>query len=296
MTWTDLVDTIRKVFYDTPIVRIQDTAITLSHITTAILFIIISVFVSKWIRLLLKRRVLVRMKMEPGLEYALLRFVHYAVLIMGTYIGLATINLPMGALLGVFALLSVGIGFGLQNLAANFISGLIMLLERPIKVGDRITVEEVWGDVTQINLRTTVVTTPDNVAIIIPNSKLLENNVVNWSYGEKSVRIRVPAGVAYGTDPDKVTTLLIEAARNNPQVLDNPAPEVWFEQFGDSSLNFLLLCWIPSAELKEIVNNQLNREINYLFKEHGVEIPFPQRDLHLRSARVPIQVNTVVPG
>jgi small-conductance mechanosensitive channel len=167
-----------------------------------------------------------------------------------------------------------------------------MLVERPVKVGDRITVEDVWGDVTQINLRTTVVTTPDNVSIIIPNSKLLENNVINWTYGERTVRIRVSVGVAYGTDPELVTEILVEAANNNPRVLDEPAPGVWFEEFGDSSLNFLLLCWIPSAEMKEAVNNELNREINRLFKERGVEIPFPQRDLHLRSAGVPISINT----
>lgn len=292
MDFSQILGTIQKIFYETPIFSVGEKDITLSNLITAFLLVIVSIVLSKWVRAALKRRVLPRTKIDPGLEYAFLRFVHYAIIVFGAYIGLTAIGLPVGALVGVLAVLGVGIGFGLQNLASNFISGLIMLVERPVKVGDRITVEDVWGDVTQINLRTTVVTTPDNVSIIIPNAKLLENNVINWTYGDRSVRIRVPVGVAYGTDPDIVTRILVEAANNNPRVLDEPDPSVWFEEFGDSSLNFLLLCWIPSADLKEVLNNELNREINRLLKENGVEIPFPQRDLHLRSARVPIAIST----
>lgn len=292
MDFGEILGMIQKVLYETPIFKVGDKAITLSSLITAVLLVVVSIVISKWVRAALKRRVLARVKMEPGLEYAFLRFVHYLIIVVGAYIGLTAIGLPLGALVGLLAVLGVGIGFGLQNLASNFISGLIMLIERPVKVGDRITVEDVWGDVTQINLRTTVVTTPDNVSIIIPNSKLLENNVTNWTYGDRSVRIRVPVGVAYGTDPDLVTEILVEAANHNPRVLDEPAPSVWFEEFGDSSLNFLLLCWIPSADLKEVLNNELNREINRLLKENGVEIPFPQRDLHLRSARAPISITS----
>jgi small-conductance mechanosensitive channel len=291
-TFEGIAEWLNHVFNEVKLVHIGDTPIYLSTIATALLFIILSIIVSKIVRRVLKERVLTRTKLDPGLEYAFLQFVHYLIIIAGTYIGLTTMSIDMGALVGIVAVLGVGIGFGLQNLASNFISGIIMLLERPLKIGDRITVEDVWGDVTQINLRTTVVTTPDNVSIIIPNSKLLENNVINWTYGDRKVRIRTPVGVAYGSDVEKVTRLLIQAATENDQVMEDPKPSVWFEEFGDSSLNFILLSWISTAELKERVNNELNRTIDRLFRENDVEIPFPQRDLHLKSAKAPIEVRS----
>lgn len=287
-----IAEWLHHVFNEVSLVHIGQTPIYLSTIVTALLFVAISIFVSKIVRRILRERVLTRTKIDAGLQYAFLRFVHYVILIAGIYIGLTTVNIDLGALVGIVAVIGVGIGFGLQNVTSNFISGIILLLERPVKIGDRITIEDVWGDVTQINLRTTVVTTPDNVSIIVPNSKLLENNVVNWTYGERKVRIRTPVGVAYGSDVEKVTELLIRAATENEQVLDDPKPSVWFEEFGDSSLNFILLSWIPTAELKERVNNELNRAIDRLFRENDVEIPFPQRDLHLRSAKAPIEVSS----
>ena len=240
-------------------------------------------FISHIVRGLLKKRFFPRFKIEPGLEFAFLRITHYVILVIGVYVGLATLSFPLEALVGFAALLGVGIGFGLQNLASNFISGLILLFDRPIKIGDRITIDDIWGDVTQIKLRSTIVNTPDNISIIIPNSKLLEHNLINWDYGDHRIRIHVPVGVAYGSDVDLVTRLLIKAADKNTIVLPNPKPEVWFNEFGDSSLNFELVCWIPNSTIKPDIVNELNRAIDRLFRDHDVEIPFPQRDLHLRS-------------
>ena len=225
------------------------------------------------------------MEIDQGLEYALLRFVHYVILIIGVYIGLKSINIPLGAIIGLFAVIGVGIGFGLQNLASNFISGVILLLERPVKVGDRLEVNDVWGDVKRINLRTTLIETPDKISIIVPNSKLLENQVVNYSYGDPKIRLHIPVGIAYGSDCEKVADLLVQVGLENEGVLNDPKPKTWFREFGDSSLNFILLCWIPNAANKYDITSELNHAIDRIFRENGVEIPFPQRDLHLRSAR-----------
>lgn len=285
-----LWDNINYYFKEFILFKVQDVGITISHLVVATLAVLLSLIASRIIRLTLRRQVFSKMHIDKGMEYALLRFVHYTILIIGVYIGLKTINIPLGAIVGLFAVIGVGIGFGLQNLASNFISGVILLLERPVKVGDRLEVNNVWGDVKRINLRTTLIETPDNIAIIVPNSKLLENEVVNYSYGDPKIRLRIPVGIAYGSDCEKATGLMIRAALENPRVLKNPAPKTWFREFGDSSLNFQLLCWIPDAVEKFDVISDLNHAIDRGFRENGIEIPFPQRDLHLRSAEGALRI------
>ena len=278
-------------FTEFELFRIQNVGITISHLVVAILSFLVALVFSKIARFFLKKKIFRRMDVDTGLEYAMLRFTHYAILISGVYVGLKIINIPLGALVGLLAILGVGIGFGLQNLTANFISGIILLLERPVKVGDRIEVDGVWGDVKKINLRTTVVTTPDNISIIIPNSNLLENKVINYYHTNRDIRLHVPVGVAYGSDVQKVTSILQKVARENKNVLKNKPPAVWFLEFGDSSLNFELLCWIPDAALKYDVLNRLNRRIDEEFRKADVEIPFPQHDSHVRSVHTPIPIH-----
>ncbi len=268
--------------------KIQDVGITISHLVVALVAVALSLLFSKIIRSILQKQLFRKLDLEQGLEYALLRFIHYVIVVIGVYIGLKTVNIPLGAIIGLFAVLGVGIGFGLQNLAANFISGIILLLERPVKVGDRLEVNDVWGDVKRISLRTTLIETPDNIAIIVPNSKLLENEVINYSYGDSKIRLRIPVGIAYGSDCDKATALLLEVAGKNDRTLNNPPPKVWFREFGESSLNFMLLCWIPHATQKFDIISELNYAIDRSFRDNNIEIPFPQRDLHLRSAKAKI--------
>ncbi len=264
--------------------KIQDVGITISHLVVAMVAVIFSLLASKIIRSALKKHLFAKLDIDEGLQYALLRFIHYVVVIIGCYIGLKTVNIPLGAIVGLFAVIGVGIGFGLQNLTSNFISGVILLLERPVKVGDRLEVNDVWGDVKRISLRTTLIETPDNIAIIVPNSKLLENEVINYSYGDPKIRLRIPVGIAYGSDCDKATRILIEIADQHAQVLNHPKPKVWFREFGDSSLNFELLCWIPNSVTKFDIISELNYAIDRAFRDNQIEIPFPQRDLHLRSS------------
>ena len=179
--------------------------------------------------------------------------------------------------------LSVGIGFGLQAIVNNFVSGLILLFERPIKVGDMIDVGTQVGEVKELGLRATTVQTFDNAEVVIPNSQLISSSVTNWTLAEKKVRVRVPVGVAYGSDISQVFKILLDCAEENPIVLSTPKPAALFLAFGASSLDFELRVWIADFSDKLVVLSELNEDIDSEFRLAGIEIPFPQTDLHLRS-------------
>jgi len=277
-------ESINYYYKDFVLFKIQNVGITISHLVVAVIAVLLSLVVSKLIRSSLRNQVFKKLNIDEGLEYTLLRLVHFLILFIGVYIGLNTVNIPLGAILGLFAVIGVGIGFGLQNLTSNFISGIILLLERPVKVGDRLEISGVWGDVKHVNLRTTLIETPDGISVIVPNSKLLENEVINYSYGNPKIRLQVPVGIAYGSDCQKAAEVLVQVALDNKRVLVEPKPKAWFREFGDSSLNFMLLFWIPNAVEKFDVISEINYAIDAGFRKNGIEIPFPQRDLHLRSS------------
>ena len=193
--------------------------------------------------------------------------------------------------LTVFAgAVGVGIGFGLQNITSNFISGLVILAERPITIGDRVEVAGVTGQVQKIRARSTVIVTNDNITTIVPNQKFIDSPVTNWTYGDPKVRFRVPVGVAYGSDVEKVRQKLIEAAEEDLHTLPDPAPSVFFVEFGNSSLNFELVAWSDTMSHRpRRYMSDLNFAIEKKFREAGIEIPFPQRDLHIRSGVLKIE-------
>ena len=278
-----LWDNINYFYKDFVLFKIQNVGITISHLVVAVIAVLLSLVVSQIIRSSLRNHVFKKINIDEGLEYTLLRLVHFLILFIGIYIGLNTVNIPLGAILGLFAVIGVGIGFGLQNLTSNFISGIILLLERPVKVGDRLEISGVWGDVKHVNLRTTLIETPDGISVIVPNSKLLENELINYSYGNPKIRLQVPVGIAYGSDCQKAAEVLVQVALDNKRVLTEPKPKAWFREFGDSSLNFMLLFWISNAVEKYDVISEINYAIDAGFRKNGIEIPFPQRDLHLRS-------------
>jgi small-conductance mechanosensitive channel len=176
------------------------------------------------------------------------------------------------------------VGFGLQNITGNFFSGLIILVERPIKVGDRIEVGSVSGDVARISLRATTIITNDNIAIIVPNSDFINSRVTNWSYTDRDVRFKYRVGVSYKSDPDLVRRVLLEVAAGHPGVLKLPAADVLLQEFGDSALNFELRVWTREYTTRPgVLQSELNYEIVKALKAHAIEIPFPQRDVHIRS-------------
>jgi small-conductance mechanosensitive channel len=210
--------------------------------------------------------------------------VKYFLILAGIFSILQTNGLDLSAFGILAGAVGVGIGFGLQNITNNFISGLIILFEQPIKEGDRIEVGDVSGDVIKISARSTMIVTNDNISIIVPNSQFIDSQVINWSHNDRNIRFNFPVGVSYKEDPQKIKKILLEVAKNNSGVLNLPEPDVLFEEFGDSSLNFNLRVWSSEyINRPKVLKSQLYYEVFKRFKEEGVEIPFPQRDLHLSS-------------
>jgi small-conductance mechanosensitive channel len=232
-------------------------------------------------------RFLVNSGLDRSLQYAIAQIVSNLVLVVGIFIVLENTGIHLGALTVFAGAVGVGVGFGLQNIASNFISGLVILAERPITIGDRVEVAGLAGQVELIRARSTVIRTNDNIAMIVPNTKFIDSPVTNWTYGDPRVRFRIPVGVAYGSDVNKVREALIAAGKSNPHVLHDPAPSVFLTQFGDSALNFELVVW--SSEMSHRprrFTSDLNFAIEEKLREAGIEIPFPQRDLHIRSGSV----------
>ncbi len=230
------------------------------------------------------RRFLSRTKLQPSLQFGLSRMLGYTLIAIGFYVAFQAVGFDLSSLAIIAASLGVGVGFGLQNIINNFVSGVIILAERPISIGDRIDVAGVAGRVTKIQLRSTTVVTNDNITMIVPNADLISNIVTNWSHGDPKVRIRVPVGVAYGSDLKLLQRLLLEAAREHPKALMNPKPVVLFTEFGDSSLNFELGVWTQEMTATPVhFTSEMNFIIEQKLRENDIEIPFPQRDLHVRS-------------
>ncbi|MCB1086567.1 MAG: mechanosensitive ion channel, partial [Verrucomicrobiae bacterium] len=183
----------------------------------------------------------------------------------------------------IAAALSVGLGFGLQEVVANFVSGLILLFERPIRVGDIVTVAGVDGVVSRIRIRATTITNWDRKEFVVPNKEFVTGTLMNWTLSSPVTRLVFPVGIAYGSDTDQAQKILLKIARTHSQVMSDPEPTAVFEQFGDSTLNFTLRCFVPSPDVRLLTTHEINTEINRRFAEAGIEISFPQRDLHLRS-------------
>ncbi|WP_291784046.1 mechanosensitive ion channel domain-containing protein [Cecembia sp.] len=263
---------------------IGDSSLTLGLLITLVISIAILLFLSEWIKKLLVNRVLKRYQIESGTRQSVGTIVKYIIVIAGLFSILQTNGIDLSAFGILAGALGVGIGFGLQNITNNFISGLIILFEQPIKIGDRIEVGNISGDVIKISSRSTTVVTNDNISVIIPNSKFIDDQVINWSHNEYKVRFNFPVGVSYKEDPEKVKSILLQVAKDNPNVLESPQPDVLFDEFDDSSLNFYLRVWTSEYVNKpKVLKSQLYFEIFKRFSKEGVEIPFPQRDIHIKS-------------
>jgi potassium-dependent mechanosensitive channel len=218
-----------------------------------------------------------------GVAYALGRIVQYIVATTGALVCLDTLGVDLGTLAALGAMLSVGIGFGLQNVAQNFISGIILLIERPIQKGDFVVVSDIVGTVIEIGMRATKVVSRDGVAMIVPNSEFTSARVYNQSHPTTRKRVRVSVGVAYGSDTRLVRDTLIRIALAHPQVLHDPAPIVLFKNFGASSLDFDLAVWLEQPDPEPRVTSDLRFEIDRVFREEAIEIPFPQQEVRFRS-------------
>lgn len=289
MTWDEVQVFIDQVLNYT-IFQIKETPVTVISILIFILFISGFIFLAVSVRKALNRKILRRFKIDEGTSYTLSRITQYVIITIGALVSFQFVGIDLSGLAVIFGLLSVGIGFGLQNVTSNFISGLIILFERPISVGDRVTVSNIEGDVTEINIRSTKVRTVNNVSIIVPNSEFVSKDVINYSHGDPTYRLDINVGVSYGSDLDKVLKAMREVADENKHVLQNPAPDVHLIEFGESSWNMQLRAWVGDVKDYPQIRNELNQAIVRKFRDYEIEIPFPQRDLHVRSS-VSLPVN-----
>ncbi len=265
-------------------VTIGEQRITIGLVVTASL-ILYGAFAFSWgLQSLLMENVLNRGQMDTGARLSIVRLIHYALVLIGFLIALSALGFELKNVTIIGGALGVGIGFGMQAIVNNFVSGLILLFERPIKVGDVIQLSDgQQGRVLNLGLRATTVQTFDRAEIVVPNGDLISSQVTNWTLGDRSMRLKIPVGVAYGSDVETVMRALMAVAMESDQVLKDPQPMVLFLNFGDSSLDFQLRVWIADFNDRRIIQSALIREIDRQFRADGVEIPFPQRDLHLRS-------------
>ena len=229
-------------------------------------------------------RIFPRTALDTGVQYTIATTVHYVILILAGLVALNILGFQLTNLALVFGALGVGIGFGLQNIVNNFLSGLILLFERPIKVGDLLVIDGQWGTVKDIRVRSTIFETFDRCVLIIPNSELVSNKVLNWThYGAGINRLNLKVGVAYGSDVGRVTQLITEVCQANPRVVAVPPPQIYFEAYGDSSLNFTIWVHVRIPSDRMPATHELNSAIFEAFNANGIEIPFPQRDLHIKE-------------
>ncbi|PYS44294.1 MAG: mechanosensitive ion channel protein MscS [Acidobacteria bacterium] len=264
--------------------RIGNLDVSATTLVEGLFIFFVALLLSRTLSTLLQRRIAKRAYLDPGLRYTLGRLTQYLIVTIGVLSALsAAFNVPLTSIAVIFTALSVGIGFGLQYIAADIASGFILLFERPVRVGDRISVGKEEGDVQSINLRTTVMTTNDRVSVIVPNSKLVREHLINWSYGDPRARIAIPVGVAYGSNVDLVTETLLKVVDDVDNVLRDPPPKVQFLRFGDWSMDFRLLVWTNRPRLHTQIRSDLNYRIERLFRHAGIEIPFPQTELRFRD-------------
>ena len=259
----------------------------LSFRFTHIFLILLTFFSAKLLSWVLTQFILVgyyRSKdLNPGLRYAINQILSYFIYVIAIFMVIDILGIQFTLLLGGLAALLVGIGLGLQQTFNDLVSGIILLFERSIEVGDVIEFEGIVGAVQRIGVRTSHIETRDHIIIIVPNSKLITDRVINWSHFDDKARFRIPVGVAYGSDTRLVEEVLLEVARENEQVLDVPSPTVQFRDFGNSSLDFLLFFWSREYISIERIKSELRFEIDLKFRENGITIPFPQRDLWLKN-------------
>jgi len=262
---------------------IGELDVSIGDIALFLLMIWLSLLLARFLRFALEEDVLARTRLPRGVPFAISTIASYTVVVIGVLVAAAAAGVDIGRFSLVAGALGVGIGIGLQNVVNNFVSGLILLFERPIQLGDTVEVGTVTGTVRRIGMRSSTVRTYDGAEVVVPNASFISNQFINWTLSDRNRRIRLPIGVAYGTDPERVIDLLVGAAKGIAAIREHPAPEAFFMGFGDSALNFELRVWASSFEEALGVQSQLSVAVNAALREAGIESPFPQRDLHLRS-------------
>lgn len=270
-----------------PLIDFGKGPVTAATITAGIVVVLAALLLSRVVQRSIRRVNTGRYAMTPSSRYALERLAHYCVLILGVAVALSTAGLDFGKLAMVASALSVGIGFGLQALVSNFVSGIMLLVERSLKVGDFVELDSgIAGIVTEIRVRATVITTNDNAEVIVPNSEFINGRMTNWTHSNSIYRHKIPFGVAYGTDTGRMKEVVLAAARKVPFTLDDGddhRPNVWMTGFGDSSLDFALMVWVKPewATRPGAVKSAYLYAIDQALRDAEITVPFPQRDVHM---------------
>ena len=285
----ELLDSDVRRVLDWPLFSIGNVPVTLLFLVKCVLFLIALTLLTRIARSLLGSKILVHTKIDRGVQYALQRAFGYLIFLLGLIIGLDTSGLNLRSLLVVGGALGLGVGLGLQNIVSNFVAGLVILWEGPVKVGDLIEVGNTQGEVVRIGARGTWVRTFDNQVIIVPNSEFINQRVSNWTANDRIVRLSIPVGVSYDCNLEEVREVLIGIAKNHPEVLPSPPPNAIVVGFGDNAVNLKLR--VSAALLTErtpTITSDLLFEIFRVFREKNIEMPFPQRDIHIRSVDAPL--------
>lgn len=265
---------------------------TISSIFKIAVYMAVIVFLTNHITRIFTTQILDKTTLDEGKKFSFRRGISIFIISLGVLMGLHFIGLDLTSFALFTGAVGIGIGLGFQNIAKNFASGIVLLIESSVKVGDRIEIEGLQGDIVYIGSRGTWVRTNENVVIIVPNTEFIEGRVTNWTANDRNVRINIPLGVSYESDPERVRQVLLEVARDHPDVLLDPAPDVIFTSFGESSLDFELRIWTSKqVTTPRIITSDIYFNVFAAFKREGIEIPFPQRDLHLRSSSIPVGVD-----
>ena len=258
-------------------------SVTISDVALAILIVVITVVLFRNGPGLLEMSVLQQLPLEASVRYAVTTLVSYVIVMIGTIAACSTVGLQWSQIQWLATALTFGLAFGLQEMFANFVAGLIILVERPIRVGDIVTVDDVTGVVSRIRIRATSITNWDRKEYVVPNKEFITGRLLNWTLSDHVNRIVVEVGVAYGSDTEQARELLLESANKHPMILKDPAALATFEGFGDNSLNLVLRAFLPSLENRLQVIHELHTAIDQAFRDANIEIAFPQRDLHIRT-------------
>ena len=277
-----VVSSLREGLFDRSL-PVGSRSYSLLGLLTLVAVLLAMVIVASALTNLMRSRVLRATGISLAAQEAIAVLSKYTLLLLGTVVVLQLWGIDLSSIALIASGLGIGVGLGLQGLVKDFVSGLVLVFERPVQVGDFVDFGEVKGTVARIGSRSTEIRTLDSVSIIVPNSRFLESEVINWSHGNPVSRIRLPVGVAYSADPQAVRSALLEACQSNQEILTTPAPQVFFLGFGDNAFNFQLLVWIAQPSRQLVIKSDLYFAIEACLRQHGIEIPFPQRDLHIRS-------------
>jgi small-conductance mechanosensitive channel len=281
-------------FWDFTLITIDKNPVTIGKAVIALAILLLGIILAKLIIRTLGNRLLTKTPLKRNSALAIQKMFAYAAYVLVLLFALRMVNIPLAAFAFLGGAIAIGVGFGAQNIINNFISGFIIMTERPISVGDLIEVDGVLGEVEEIGARCTRVRTGENIHILVPNSTFLERNITNWTLSDKKIRTKVTVGVLYGSPVLKVKELLLKAVKENDRVNKTPDPFVLFADFGDNALVFEIYFWIKIEKIieRKYIESSVRFRIDDLFRNAGIVIAFPQRDVHLDSLK-PLELRII---